>query len=105
MRAFNNAEIRQAGNVIRANVEVEVDFGSVPISAPSAGNVEWSGVLRPPNNTGLALGETYTLVLPGFSPAKIAITGEANPVDSSVTFKGVGELPVSMPSRQVQSAK
>jgi len=99
---FKNAEIRQAGNVIRANVEVD---SSVPITGPEAGRVEWRGVLRPPNITGLALRETYTLVLPGFSPAKILITGEANPVDGSVTFEGVGEFPVAVPSQQVQKAK
>jgi hypothetical protein len=99
---FKNAEIRQAGNVIRANVDVD---SSVPITGPLAGKAEWRGVLRPPNNTGLALGEAYTLLLPGFSPAKIVITSEANPVDGSVTFKGVGELPVAVPSRQVQKVK
>jgi len=99
---FKNAEIRQASNVIRANVEVD---SFVPITGQSTGKDEWSGVLRPPNNTGLALGEAYTLLLPGFSPAKILITSEANPVDGSVTFKGVGELPVAVASQQVQKAK
>jgi hypothetical protein len=99
---FKNAEIRQAGSVIRANVEVE---SFVPITRPSAGKAEWSGILRPPNNTGLALREAYMLLLPGFSPAKIEITGEANPEDGSVTFKGVGELPVAVPFQQVQKAK
>jgi hypothetical protein len=99
---YKNAEIRKAGDVIRANVEVD---SFVPISGPSAGTVEWSGILRPPNNTGLIMDETYTLVLPGFSPAKITITGEANPVDGSVTFKGIDELRVSAPSRQVQESK
>jgi len=102
MAVFRNAEIRQAGNVIRANVEVD---SFVPSTGPSAGTVEWNGVIRPPNNTGLALGETYVLVLPGFSPAKIVITSEANSEDGTVTFKGVGESPVSVPSRQVQIAK
>lgn len=102
MEHFKNAEIRQAGNVIRANVEVD---SFVPITAQSPGNVEWLGVLRPPNNTGLALGEAYMLVLPGFAPAKIVITGEADPEDGSVTFKGVGELPVALRSQLVQKVK
>jgi hypothetical protein len=99
---FKNAEIRQAGNVIRANVEVD---SFVPVSGPSAERFEWGGVLRPPNNTGLTRGETYTLVLPGHLPAKIRITDEANSVDGSVTFRGVGESPVSVPSRQFQNTK
>jgi hypothetical protein len=102
MMQYKNAEIRQAGRTIRANVEVDA---SVPVTGPSAGKVEWDGVLWPPNNTGLELFETYTLVLPGFSPAKIVITEEANPVDGSVRFKGVGGMPASMHSRQVQDAK
>ena len=102
MAQYKNAEIRRASYVIRANVEVD---GFVPSTGPSAGNLEWSGVFRPPNNTGLALGETYTLVIPGFSPARIVITGEANPVDGSVTFKGVGEFRTNVPSKKVQNAK
>jgi hypothetical protein len=85
MALFKNTEIRRAGEVIRGDVEVDV---SVPITGPSAGQIEWSGVLRPPNNTGLARGETYMLVLPGYVPAKIQITDEANAVDGSVPFKG-----------------
>ena len=102
MAEYNNAEIKRAGQVIRANVHVD---SYVPVNGPSAGEVQWSGVLRPPNNTGLELGETYTLVLPGLSPAKILITDEANPVDGSVTFQGVGQLPAAVPSKQVQKAK
>jgi hypothetical protein len=99
---YENAEIRRAGKVIRANVEVD---SYVPITGPSAAKVVWSGVLRPPNNTGLLLGETYTLVLPDFGPAKIEITEEANPVDGSVSFRGIGELPASVASQQVQSTQ
>jgi len=81
---------------------VEVDT-YVPVTEPSSGKVGWSGLLQPPNNIGLALGETYTLILPGLSPAKIVITSEANPVDGSVTFEGLSEFP--MASRLAQSAK
>ena len=102
MATFKNAEIRQAGHIVRANVEGEVD-SFVPLTGPSV--TEWSGVLRPPNNTGLAVGETYFLQIPGHSPAKIEITGEANPVDGSVTFKGLGQLPASAKSPQIQSAQ
>ncbi len=45
------------------------------------------------------------LVLPGFAPAKIVITGEADPEDGSVTFKGVGELPAALRSQRVQKVK
>lgn len=101
MVEHKNAQIRQAGRTIRANVEVD---GYVPVAGPSAGQIQWHGVLRPPNNTGLEVDETYTLVLPGFSPAKIVITEEANPVDGSVAFKGVGSTPVGMGSRQAENA-
>lgn len=102
MVEHKNAQIRQAGRTIRANVEVH---GYVPVMGPSAGEIQWSGVLRPPNNTGLEVDETYTLILPGFSSAKIVITEEANPVDGSVAFKGVGGIPVSTSSRQAQDAR
>lgn len=102
MAVYKNAEIRRSGHVIRVNVEVD---GFVPVTGPSAGKVEWGGVLRPPNNIGLALDESYTLVLPEFSPTKIQITSEANPVDGSVTFKGIGEVPVRVSSQQVQVAR
>lgn len=90
MAVLKNAEIRHGGNAIRANVEVD---GFVPVTGPSAGKFLWSGTLRPPNNTGLIKGETYTLVLPGCPPARIEITEEANPVDGSVPFKGIGDMP------------
>jgi len=99
---FTNAEIRHGSRVVRANVELD---SFIPITGLSAGEVEWSGVLRPPNNTGLAPGETYTLVLPNFSPARILITGEANPIDGSVSFQGVGQPPVGMRQQQVQKSK
>ena len=95
MAGFTNAEIRHGGNAIRANVEVD-EF--VPITGPSAGSVQWNGLLRPPNNTGLIKGEIYTLILPGYSPARIEITEEANPVDGSVAFKGIGDMPKSKAS-------
>jgi hypothetical protein len=95
MAVHKNAEIRHGGDVIRANVEVDA---FVPITGELAGKVQWSGVLRPPNNTGLVKGETYILILPGYSPAKIEVTDEANPVDGSVPFKGVGDMPKSKPS-------
>lgn len=95
MAVFKNAEIRHGGNVIRANVEVD---GFVPVTGPSAGKFQWSGVLRPPNNTGLIKGETYTLILPGYSPTKIEVTDEANPVDGSVPFTGIGDMPKSKAS-------
>jgi hypothetical protein len=90
---YNNAEIRQSGRVIRANVGVEVD-SFVPVTGELAGVRVWSGVLRPPNNIGLVPGETYTLVIPGFLPTKIEITSEASAHDGSVPFRGVGSLPV-----------
>jgi hypothetical protein len=90
MAVFKNAEIRHGGNVIRVNVEVD---GFVPITGPAAGKYQWSGVLRPPNNTGLIRGETYTLILPDCSPARIEVTDEASPVDGSVPFKGIGDMP------------
>lgn len=93
MALFQNAQIRQGGNTIRVNVLVDA---YVPMTT---GRLEWFGELRPPNNTGLALGESYTLVLPGYSPAKILITSDANAVDGSVTFKGVGNMPQEV-SRQ-----
>ncbi len=99
MAVYENAEIRQGGNVIRVNVDLDASF---PLATGSA---EWRGTLQPPNNTGLALGESYTLVLPGFSPARILITSEANAVDGSVTFEGVGEMPVSRPPEHVHDAK
>lgn len=102
MAVHENAEIRKGGNAIRVNVVVD---GFVPVTGPAAGKVEWSGVLLPPNNTGLALGESYTLVLPGYSSAKIEITSEAHANDGTVTFKGVGEMPVGRPSEQIQGAK
>jgi len=102
MAVFKNAEIRQGDRVIRVNVEVD---SSVPITGPSAGTVEWGGVLRPPNNTGLMFDESYVLILPGFAPAEIMITDEANPVDGSVTFKGLGDLPKAVQSQHVQNAK
>lgn len=90
MAVFDNAEIHQGRKVIRVNVDVD---GFVPITGQSAGEYHWSGVLRPPNNTGLIRGETYTLVLPGYSPARIKVTDEANPVDGSVPFRGIGDMP------------
>jgi len=95
MAVFKNAEIRHGGNVIRANVEVD---GFVPITGPSAGTLQWSGTLRPPNNTGLIKGGTYTLILPGYSPTRIEVTDEANPIDGSVPFRGIGDMPTSKAS-------
>jgi hypothetical protein len=95
MAVFKNTEIRQGGNVIRANVEVD---GFVPVTGPAAGRFQWSGVLKPPNNTGLVNGETYTLILPGYPAAKIEVTDEANPIDGSVPFKGIGDVPKSKAS-------
>ena len=99
---YQNAEIRHSGNVIRLNVEL---YTYVPCTGPDAATHVWSGVLRPPNNTGLALGEAYTLHIPGYSPSKIVITSEASPHDGSVTFKGIGELPKSKQERQLQTVK
>jgi len=96
---YKNAEIRKGGNTIRANVVVDT---YVPLTTAS---VEWGGTLHPPNNTGLALGESYTLVLPGFTPAKILITSEASPHDGIVSFKGVGAMPVGASSNEVHGAK
>ena len=76
MQHFKNAEIRQASNVIRANVEVD---SFVPITAQSPGNVEWRGVLRPPNNTGLALGEAYMLRPTGFRASEDSDHGRSRP--------------------------
>lgn len=100
MAVYKNAEIRAAGHVIRTNVDVDCSFSIID---PVAG--VWTGLLLPPNNTGLLLGESYLLVIPGLSPAKIAITSEANAADGSVTFKGIGELPAKARSAQVQNAR
>jgi hypothetical protein len=101
MAIYENAEIRHGGIAIRVNVEVDAE---VPITGSAAGNVEWHGVLRPPNNTGLNSRETYTLVLPGFLPAKIEIYEEASPIDGSVSYKGVGEPPQSAPAKRKKNA-
>ena len=99
MGVYQNAEIRKGGNTIRVNVSVDAN---IPLAT---GVVEWGGTLNPPNNIGLVLGETYTLLLPGFSPAKIEITSEANPVDGAVTFTGVGEPPKGKNPKEVRSLK
>jgi len=96
---YYNAEIRHGGAVIRTDVAVDVDQTDVSIATAS---VTWGGHLLPPNNTGLTVGQQYTLVLPEFAPAKIVITGEPNPVDGVVSFKGVGPLPRSIPVVQRQ---
>lgn len=102
MAVYKNAEIRLGGHLIRVNVEVD---SSVPITGPAAGTVEWGGVLRPPNNTGLVPGEIYLLVIPALSPAKIEITSEANAADGSVTFKGIGDFPANARTPQIQNAR
>jgi len=87
MTQYTNAEIRVGRHTIRVDVTVD---SYTPISTATP---EWTGVLRPPNNTGLAPGQTYTLVLPGYSPAHIRVTSEANPIDGTVTFCGVSDMP------------
>lgn len=101
MAIYKDAEIRHGGIVIRVNVEVD---GYVPVTGTAAGKFEWHGVLRPPNNTGLTPGEIYTLVLPGYLPAKIEICEEANPIDGSVSYKGVGEPPKNSPVKREKNA-
>jgi hypothetical protein len=96
MAYYRNAEIRQGSRTIRVNVDVD---GFMPVTGPLAGKFQWGGVLRPPNNTGLEPNETYLLLIPGFSAAKIVITEEPNPVDGSVAFTGIGDMPTSEPSR------
>ena len=101
MTHFTNARIMREGHAIRINVEVDYDE-SVSITN---GEVQWSGWLQPPNNIGLEVGHAYTLVLPGFKPARILITEEANPVDGTVAFRGVGERPLAVPSEQCHGAR
>ena len=98
MPLIPNAEIRQGNRAIRVNVAVD---SSVPITGPNAGTVGWGGVLRPPNNTGLLVDESYMLILPGFLPATIVITEEANPIDGTVAFKGIGDLPKAVQHQKV----
>ena len=94
---YTNAEIRQAGQVIRCNVEL---YANIPATGPEAAQVQWQGVLRPPNNTGLEIDERYTLALPDCSPVTIKIMSEANHVDGSVKFKGVGAPPAPSSARE-----
>ena len=102
MAVYNNAEIRQARKVIRANVEVQ---GFVPVTGPSAGSSSGAGFFGRQIIRDWCCGDTYTLILPDYPPAEIEITDEANPVDGSVAFKGIGEPPVKMPAEQVQESK
>ena len=88
MALYRDAEIRKGGNRVRMNLMVDA-YAYVRMVT---GRAEWEGTLHPPNNIGLTLSESYTLVLPGFSPAKILITSEANAIDGTVSFKGVGEI-------------
>lgn len=100
MARYQNAEIRKSGQTIRVNVIVDID-GYVPITGPSAASYVWNGVLHPPNNTGLTLADVYQLMLPDFAPARIRITSEANPIDGTVSFEGLGEIPLHKTGRQV----
>lgn len=102
MAIYEGAEIRHGGIIIRVNVKVD---GYAPMNGPEAGKFIWHGVLQPPNNTGLTPGEIYTLVLPGFLPAKIEICEEANPIDGSVRYQGVGEPPRHAPAKRETNAK
>ena len=90
MAFFKNAELRHGRNVIRTHVNVDA---FVPTTGPSAGRLQWSGVLMPPNNTGLIKDQTYVLIIPGHSSVKIQVTDEANSVDGSVPFVGIGDWP------------
>jgi len=91
MAVYENAEVRRGGSVVRKNVII--DSAYVALTAPET--LEWSGRLLPPNNTGLVMGDTYQLLIPGCTPARILITGEADPNDSSIPFQGVGAAPTS----------
>ena len=94
MASYKHAEIRRGSRRVRADVTVDVDIDSyMPVTGPEAGVAQWSGVLRPPNNIGLTRGEVYSLLLPGHSPAKIRILDDANPIDASVPFQGIGRMP------------
>lgn len=96
MAEYQNAEIRRGGDVVRVNVVVDVQ---VPLAT---GRAEWNGILRPPNNTGLINGEAYTLILPGFLPAKILVTSEAHAIDGAVQFQGIGDLTPRARAEQVR---
>lgn len=74
MATFRHAEIRLGRALVRA------DVGGT-ISSVLGG---WEGFLSPPNNTGLTVGKSYTLVLCR-SPVRIVVTSEAGP-DGSVPF-------------------
>ena len=87
---YKNAVIRHGSAVIRTGTNVAVDDTDVSLAAPDILN--WGGRLLPPNNTGLAVGQQYTLVLPEFPPAKIVITDDPDP-NGDVPFKGVGAAP------------
>lgn len=91
MAIFSEVDIGRGGRLVRTAVTVEVDDGP-----------PWGGLLRPPNNTGLTAGETYTISLPGHVPAAIRVTGEADQ-GGSVPFLGVGAPP--RPSAQRRFAE
>jgi hypothetical protein len=95
---YKNAVIRHGSATIRT--DVAVDSADVSLSAPES--VNWAGRLLPPNNTGLTVGQQYTLILPKFSPAKIVITEEPNRVDGVVLFRGVGPMPRSTSTARLQ---
>lgn len=101
MTRYDNAELRRGGNVSRSRVSLEIES----INGDPSRTPEWAGRLLPPNNIGLAVGHTYGLHIPGFMPVRILITGEANPDDSTVTFKGVGAAPTPRTPERVETAQ
>jgi hypothetical protein len=92
---YKNAVIRHGSAAIRR--DVAVDYAGADVSLVVPDTPSWGGRLLPPNNTGLSVGQQYTLVLPQFTPAKIVITEEPHPSDGVVPFKGVGAEPRSAP--------
>lgn len=101
MQMYENAEIRKGTHVARVNVGIQ--FDQVSLSKPET--VEWSGMLLPPNNTGLMVGQEYSVRIPGHSPARIVITDEVHPVDFTVPFKGISEQPVTQTLQDTRSNK
>jgi hypothetical protein len=97
MDLFSNATIRHGRIVVRNEVDVELCHDS--------NDESWGGKLLPPNNIGLMYGETYTLMIPGCSAAKVTITSEANPNDGAVQFRGVGDYPQARPQGHSKTAR
>lgn len=91
MARYSDAEILQSGQTIQTSVVVDID-SFIPISGQDASKNRWSGVLHPPNKTGLKPRETYQLVIPKVLSARIEISEEPNATDNSVAFTVIGDL-------------